>query len=460
LETQSLALPKNLEAESSILGALLINGSIYSIVEGTGLLSEDFLEERHQIIFKAISSIANEGKTPDVITVSDRVNCIAEINKSGGIDYLYQLASNSPIVSESIITDYCDIIIEKSLYREFIRICSESVTEAYRQNFAFDEIVDKSTTSLIDLGNRRQVASVLPIKQIVDNEIVKLRERIELGNPILGISCGYPDLDNLCSGFKPGDMIVLAGRPGTGKTSFALNMAAEIARNQCNVLYFSLEMPSSQLVNRVISTECSVSAKHLMSGKFSDKDEIKRLWAHIDDVSRLSIFIDDTSKLTVSDLRSRAKKLNSDLGKTINPLTGKKKKLDCIFIDYLQLMHSNVYREDRVRQVEDISRNVKLFAKDMGIPIIALAQLNRKVEDRSSKVPMLSDLKDSGAIEQDADMVMFIHREEMYKPDSDKKNTAEIYVQKNRHGQQGLVKLRFIPHYTKFSSIDYSIEDY
>jgi replicative DNA helicase len=459
VETQSLALPKNLEAETSILGSLLLDGRLFSIVEGTGLLAEDFLDERHQIIFKAVTGIHNEGKTPDVITVFDRISSVANEGKTGGIDFLYDLASNAPIVSESLILDYCDIIIEKSLYREFIRICSESVTEAYRQGSSFDEIVDKSTTSLIDLGNRRQVASILPIKQIVDEEVVKLRDRIAKGNPISGISCGYPALDDLCSGFKPGDMIVLAGRPGTGKTSFALNMAAEIARKDFNVLFFSLEMPSSQLVSRIISTECSIPAKHLMSGKF-EPDEIKRLWANIDGVSRLSIFIDDTSKLTVSDLRSRAKKLNSELNRSISPTPGKKNKLDCIFIDYLQLMHSNVYREDRVRQVEDISRNVKLFAKDMGIPIIALAQLNRKVEDRSSKVPMLSDLKDSGAIEQDADMVMFIHREDMYKPDSDKKNTAEIYLQKNRHGQQGLVKLRFIPQYTKFSSIDYSIDDY
>ncbi len=452
METPSLALPKNMEAETSILGCLLLDGKLFSIVEGTGLLPEDFIEERHSLIFRVIRSIYNEGKTPDVVTVSDKLKAVAEDEKTGGVDYLFDLASKAPVVSESIITDYCDIIVEKSLYREFIKICSESVTEAYRQTAGFDEIVDRSTTSLIDLGNRKQVASILPIKDVVDEEIVKLKERIEQGNPISGISCGYPKLDELCSGFKPGDMIVLAGRPGTGKTSLALNIAIEVAKNNLNVLFFSLEMPASQLVNRVIATECSVNAKNLMAGKFSDRDEIKRLWANIDSVSRLPIFIDDTSKLTVSDLRSRAKKLNSELGKTPSSKLGRN-KLDCIFVDYLQLMHSNVYREDRVRQVEDISRNIKLFAKDMGIPIIALAQLNRKVEDRSSKVPMLSDLKDSGAIEQDADMVMFIHREDIYKPDSDKKNTAEIYLQKNRHGQQGVVRLKFIPQYTKFSSI-------
>ncbi|HDT11532.1 MAG TPA: hypothetical protein ENN58_02210, partial [bacterium] len=348
METHSLALPKSIEAETSILGSLLIDGKLYSIVESTGLLPTDFLEERHAIIFQAIVSIYNEGKTPDVITVSDRISAVADNEKTGGIQFLYDLASNAPVVSEALISEYCEIIIEKSLYRAFIKICSESTTEAYRQTADFDEIVDKSTTSLINLCNRRQVSSILPIKQIVDEEIVKLRERIELGNPISGISCGYPALDEICSGFKPGDMIVLAGRPGTGKTSFALNMAVEVAKNNYNVLYFSLEMPASQLANRLIATECSVNAKNLMSGKFSDKDEIKRLWANIDSISRLPLFIDDTSKLTVSDLRSKSKKLNSELNKIIISETGKRKKLDCIFIDYLQLMHSNVYREDRV----------------------------------------------------------------------------------------------------------------
>jgi replicative DNA helicase len=202
-----------------------------------------------------------------------------------------------------------------------------------------------------------------------------------------------------------------------------------------------------------MSIECSVNAKHLLTGKF-DEGETDRLWRNVDSLSRLPIFIDDTSKLTVSDLRSRAKKLDTDLKKS-----GKNKKLDCIMVDYLQLMSSTGFRDDRVRQVEDISRNIKLFAKDMGIPIVALAQLNRKVEDRSTKVPMLSDLKDSGAIEQDADMVMFIHREDVYKQDSEKKNIADIFVQKNRHGQQGVVKLRFVPQYTKFLTMDNYSDD-
>lgn len=452
-------LPGNIEAEASLIGCLLINGKLFSSVEGSGLLAEDFYEERHAVIYRSIASIYSEGKTPDVITVADRIATLEKSSVNIEMKYFYDLANGAPVVSEAILLEYCSIIIEKSLYRELIKICAESSESAYRQSPSFDDVVDKSTSSLITLSNRKQAGSVIPIKKVVDTEILKLRERIESGLQISGISSGYPILDSFCSGFKPGDMVVLAGRPGMGKTSFALNMAIEIARKNNNVLFFSLEMPANQLVNRIIATECSVNAKNLLTGKF-EQGEINRLWAGIDGVSKLPIFIDETSKLTVSDLRSKAKKLDSELKKTPNFLR-KNNKLDCIFVDYLQLMSSNVFRDDRVRQVEDISRNIKLFAKDLGIPIVALAQLNRKVEERSgAKIPMLSDLKDSGAIEQDADMVMFLHREDVYKKDTENKNIADIFIQKNRHGQQGVVHLRFIPQYTKFTSIDHSVDAY
>lgn len=447
-------LPGNVDAEVSLIGCLLINGKLFTTVEGTGLLAEDFYEERNSIVFRAITAIFNEGKTPDVVTVGDKIICLGVENIFPDMKYLYELASRAPAVSESILTEYCDIIIEKSLFRELIKICSDSTENAYRQSLSFEEVADKSTSSLINLSNRKHVSTILKTKDLVEQELLNYKERVERGSTISGISSGYPMLDDLCSGFKPGDMIVLAGRPGMGKTSLALNMAMEIAKNNNNVLFFSLEMPASQIVSRMIATECSVSAKKFNTGTLA-KDELDRLWATIDSVSRLPVFIDESSKLTVSDLRSRAKKLDSELRKTPSK-DRKNNKLDCIFVDYLQLMSSNVFRDDRVRQVEDISRNIKLFAKDLRIPIIALAQLNRKVEERSgNKVPILSDLKDSGAIEQDADMVMFIHREDFYKKDSENKNIADIFVQKNRHGQQGVVKLRFVPQYTKFASMDY-----
>lgn len=452
-------LPGNIEAEASLLGCLLINGKLYTTVEGTGLLAEDFYEERNSVIFRVISAIYSEGKTPDVVTVGDKISCLDVANIFPDMKYLYDIAGRAPTVSESILTEYCNIIIEKALFREMIKICSESSENAYRQSASFDEVADKSTSSLINLSNRRQTTTIQETKDLVQKELENYQKRVDTGSKISGISSGYPMLDDLCSGFKPGDMIVLAGRPGMGKTSLALNMAVEIARNKNNVLFFSLEMPASQIISRMIATECSVSAKRFNTGSL-EQDELGRLWAHIDKVGNLPIFIDETSRLTVSDLRSRAKKLDSSLKKTPSKDRKGPNKLDCIFVDYLQLMSSNVFKDDRVRQVEDISRNIKLFAKDLGIPIVALAQLNRKVEERSTnKTPMLSDLKDSGAIEQDADMVMFIHREDVYKKDSENKNIADLFVQKNRHGQQGLVKLRFVPQYTKFVPYDFNTDN-
>ena len=453
MDLTPLTLPRHIEAETSLLGCLLINGKLFNTVEGTGLLPDDFFEERNSFVFRAIIEINNEGRTPDVVTVSDQLSTVQEKTGVPDVEYLYEIANNAPVISEKIIKEYCNIIVEKALYRSLIKVCADSSENAYRQSLGFDEVVDQTTSFLIDLSNRRQLSTIYKLRDIVDEEMTKLKERVDSKQTISGISSGYPHLDSMCSGFKPGDMVVLAGRPGMGKTSFALNMAIEMARNGNNVLVFSLEMPRSQLGNRVMSIECSVNAKHLLTGKF-EEGETDRLWKNMDSLSRLPIYIDDTSKLTVSDLRSRAKKLDTDLKKS-----GKNKKLDCIMVDYLQLMSSTGFRDDRVRQVEDISRNIKLFAKDMGIPIVALAQLNRKVEDRSTKIPMLSDLKDSGAIEQDADMVMFIHREDVYKQDSDKKNIADIFVQKNRHGQQGVVKLRFVPQYTKFLTMDNYSDD-
>lgn len=451
-------LPGNIEAEASLLGCLLINGKLFTAVEGTGIQAEDFYEERHSVIFRAVTAVYNESRTPDVITVGDRL-LATDPAVFPDPKYLYELAGRAPTVSEAMLLDYCNIIIEKSLLRELIRICSESSDNAYRQTVPFEEVADASTSSLINLSNRRQASTIQKAKDLVQKEIASYQERIARGSSIAGISSGYHMLDDLCSGFKPGDMIVLAGRPGMGKTSFALNMAVEIARNGQNVLFFSLEMPANQIISRIIATECSVSAKRFNTGSL-EKEEINRLWATIDSVGKLPIYIDDTSKLTVSDLRSRAKKLDAELKKSQSKDRNGPNRLDCIFVDYLQLMSSNVYKDDRVRQVEDISRNIKLFAKDLGIPIVALAQLNRKVEERSTnKIPMLSDLKDSGAIEQDADLVMFIHREDVYKKESENKNIADIYVQKNRHGQQGHVKLRFIPQYTKFGSMDYTSDD-
>ena len=457
-------LPSNIDVEAALLGCLLNDGRLFSEAENSGILPEDFSQERNAIVFRAIRSVVASQQIPDVLTVTDAASKMTNPVEPA---YIFDLANNAPIIYEETLQQYCSIILEKSLYREMIGICENTIDSAFRQQESFDELSDKATSSLITLSNRRQVKSVLPLHNLVLDSLNKLEFQQKSGATLQGISSGYPYLDNMCSGFKAGDMIVLAGRPGMGKTGFALNIALAIAKNNLNVLFFSLEMPAEQITNRILSIECSINSRNILNGKL-DQEEINRLYANLDHISELPIYVDETPSITISELRSKAKKLDAELRKTPNLNRETQNKLDCIFIDYLQLMSSNVFKEDKVRQVEDISKNIKKLAKDLGIPIVAMAQLNRKIEERrggkmeiSGNKPMLSDLKDSGSIEQDADMVMFIHREDAYKKSEEEKNNeAEIFVQKNRHGPTGTVKLRFTPQYMKFTPLDTSADSY
>lgn len=465
MENSSLRiLPSNTDIEAALLGCILNDGRLFSETESSGILPEDFSQERNATVFRAICSVVASQQLPDVLTVTDAVS---KMSSPVEPSYIFDLANNAPIIYEETIQQYCSIILEKSLYREMIGICENTIDSAFRQQDSFDELSDKATTSLITLSNRRQTKSISSLKDLVLSSLNKLEFQQKSGATIQGISSGYPYLDNMCSGFKAGDMIVLAGRPGMGKTGFALNIALAIAKNNLNVLFFSLEMPAEQITNRILSIECSINSRNILNGKL-DQEEINRLYANLDSTSGLQIYIDETPSITISELRSKAKKLDAELRKVPNPERQTPNKLDCIFIDYLQLMSSNVFKEDKVRQVEDISKNIKKLAKDLEIPIVAMAQLNRKIEERrggkmeiSGNKPMLSDLKDSGSIEQDADMVMFIHREDAYKKsDEEKNNEAEIFVQKNRHGPTGTVRLRFTPQYMKFTPLDTAADNY
>ena len=465
MEDSSLKiLPSNPDIEAALLGCLLNDGKLYGDVEGFGLLPEDFSQERHAAVFRTIKAIFESQRTPDTLTV---INELSKIPNPPESSFVFDLAKNAPIYSIETLEQYCEIILEKSLHRSLIEICSNAIDNSTQQRSNFDELSDKTTNELIALGNRKHTNSVLPFKTLMGDLLERIKEQSSKNSSLLGISSGYSRLDAMSSGLKPGDMIIIAGRPGMGKTGFAINIALSIAKQNLNVLFFSLEMPAQQILNRFVSIECSINSKSLLNAKF-DTDEITRLWGNFDATANLPIFIDESSSLTIPELRSKAKKLDAELRKTPNPNKTTPNKLDCIFIDYLQLMDSNVFKEDKVRQVEYNSKNIKKLAKDLGIPIIAMAQLNRKIEERrggkmeiSSNKPMLSDLKDSGSIEQDADMVMFIHREDAYrKKEEEKNNEAEIFVEKNRHGPTGSIKFRFVPHYMKFIQLDPVADSY
>lgn len=454
-------LPSSVDIEAALLGCLLNDGQLYGDIAGFGLMPEDFSQERHAAVYRAIRNISESQKTPDALTVIDEFSKMK--NPPPDSSFVFDLAKNAPIYSENTLEQYCSIILEKSLHRSLIRICSNAIDVSYSQKTEFDDLADETTTELIELSNRRHADSAQKVDELMKDFLDRIQKQASKGSALQGISSGYPRLDTMGSGFKPGDMVIIAGRPGMGKTGFAINIALAIAKQNLNVLFFSLEMPAEQILNRFVSIECSISSKSLLNAKF-DPDEATRLWGKFDEIAKRPIYIDDSSSLTIPKLRSVAKKIDAKIRKESNNGA----KLDCIFIDYLQLMDCNLYKEDKVRQVEYNSKNIKQLAKDLGIPIIAMAQLNRKIEERrggkvefSSNKPMLSDLKDSGSIEQDADMVMFIHREDAYKKkEEEKNNEAEIFVEKNRHGPTGIVRLRFTPQYMKFTQIDTVTESY
>ncbi len=444
---QLVTLPHNLEAEASLLGCLLLKGSLHGKVLEKGLQPDDFWEIRHQHIFRAIHEVYQEGRTPDLITVTEELRKKGELETVGGIPYLSELQDAAQFTSDAALADYADIIRDKSLHRQLIKTCEEYAGLSYRQEADFDIIVDRATNDLIKLSLLRQTSAVSRIDDLIANEMAALQQRLRQGRSLQGLTSGYAALDNLTTGFKQGEMIVVAGRPGMGKTSFALNMAVEMARQKATVLFFTIEMPSAQLARRILSQECLVNAKNLITGHL-DEDEYARLWRNIDPLADLPLYIDESSHLTISDVRAKAKKVLVEA-----------KSLDAVFIDYLQLMHDSTYSKqpDRVREVENISRNIKLFAKDLKVPVITLAQLSRKAEDRKDGIPMLSDLRDSGAIEQDADVVMFIHRD--LGKEGKEKDVVTILLRKNRNGQIGDVKLRFISHFTKFVPFDSQEEE-
>lgn len=434
--------PNSIVTEASLLGCLLHNNDFLTVCEEFAIKEDDFYEPKNRVLFRSIYDLVNSSNVADITTVSNHLATEGFLGEAGGIEYLMQITEDIFSVSEKSVAAYAEIVKEKSLHRKMINICRNGISSSMSQEDTFENISDRTTTELVNLSNEKNTATTFLVKDIVQQEIVSLRDRLSKDSSLVGLDTGYDRLNDLTSGLKGGEMIVVAGRPGMGKTSFALNLASNIARTDNPVLFFSLEMPKEQLVQRIIASECGVNSQNLMTGRM-EPNELKRLWEKIDRINKLPIYIDDSAFLTIPALRSKTKKLIS-----------KGVKLKAIFIDYLQLMNSSIKDDNRVRQIEDISRNIKLFAKDMNVPIIALAQLSRKVEERSGKkIPMLSDLRDSGSIEQDSDLVMFVHREEMYDKNTERRGTAELYLEKNRHGATGVIPLMFVAEFTKFRGV-------
>jgi replicative DNA helicase len=436
--------PHSIEAESSVLGGLLLDNGAWDRV-GDLLVDSDFYRYEHRLIYAAVGGLVNATKPADVITVYEQLQALGKADEIGGLAYLNSLAQYVP--SASNIRRYAEIVRERSILRKLVSASDEIATAAFNtQGKAVDKILDEAEQKIFNIGE--EGSRMKQGFQAMDSLVVQLLDRVQemADNPndITGVPTGFYDLDRLTSGFQAGDMIVLAARPSMGKTALAINIAEHVALHEgLPVAVFSMEMGASQLAVRIVGSIGRIDQMHLRTGKLTD-DEWPRLTEAIEKLRNVSLHIDETPGLTTSELRANARRLARQCG-----------QLGLIVVDYLQLMSvsSSMSEENRATAVGEISRGLKMLAKELKCPVIALSQLSRGVESRTDKRPMMSDLRESGAIEQDADVIMFIYRDDYYNKDSKEPGVAEIIISKQRNGPTGTVKLAFVKPLTKFESL-------
>lgn len=435
--------PHSIEGESSVLGGLLLDNSAWDRV-GDMLNESDFYRYEHRLVFAACSKLINESKPADVITVFEELQRLGKADEIGGLAYLNSLAQYVP--SASNIRRYAEIVRERSILRKLVTASDEIATNAFNPGGKpVDKILDEAQSKIFKIGEEgsRMKAGFQSMDSLVVDLLDRVQEMADNPNDVTGVPTGFYDLDRMTSGLQAGDMVVLAARPSMGKTAFAINIAEHVALNeQLPVAVFSMEMGASQLAVRIVGSIGRIDQGHLRTGKLTD-EEWPRLTEAIERLRTISLHIDETPGLTPGELRANARRLARQCG-----------KLGLIVVDYLQLMSGSGGSEDnRATELGEISRGLKMLAKELQCPVIALSQLNRSVEQRADKRPMMSDLRESGAIEQDADIIMFIYRDEYYNKDSRDPGVAEIIIGKQRNGPTGTVRLAFLNHLTRFESL-------
>lgn len=436
--------PHSIEAESSVLGGLLLDNHAWDRV-GDLLVDGDFYRYEHKLIYAAIGSLINASKPADVITVFEHLQNMGKAEEVGGLTYLNRLAQYVP--SASNIRRYAEIVRERGILRKLVTASDEIATHAFNpQGRPVDKILDEAEQKIFNIGEEgsRMKQGFQPMGTLVVDLLDRVQEMADNPNDITGVPTGFVDLDRMTSGLQAGDMVVLAARPSMGKTAFAVNIAEHVALHEgLPVAIFSMEMGASQLAVRIVGSIGRIDQGHLRTGKLSD-EEWPRLTEAIEKLRNISLHIDETPGLTPSELRANARRLARQCG-----------KLGLIVVDYLQLMSGSAGSEgeNRATELGEISRGLKMLAKELQCPVIALSQLNRSVETRTDKRPMMSDLRESGAIEQDADIIMFIYRDDYYNKDSKEPNIAEVIIGKQRNGPTGTVKLFFQKSQTRFESL-------
>lgn len=436
--------PQNIEAEQSVVGAILIeNSALYKAIE---LIStNDFYKEAHRRIFLAMLELCEKNEAIDLVTLTEYLRKKNELESVGGVTYLSLLSNTVPTAAN--IRYHSKIVREKALLRNLISTATEIVTRGYEDSQDIEELLDYAENAIFSISEKKIRPSFIAIRDIITDSFETIERLSEKKELVTGISTGFDKLDTLTSGFQPADLIIVAGRPSMGKTAFCLCIAqyAGIKKRQ-PVAIFSLEMAKEQLVMRMLCAEARVDSHKLRSG-FLSKSDWPKLTTAAERLSEAPIFIDDTPGTSVLEMKAKARRLKAE------------HDLGLIIVDYLQLMSGRVDRrrggaDTREQEISEISRSLKALAKELSVPVIALSQLNRAVESRHDKRPMLADLRESGAIEQDADVILFIFREEVYKTTEENKGIAEIIIGKQRNGPVGTVELAFIDKYTRFENLD------
>ena len=437
--------PQSIEAEKSVLGAMLIDRE--AIAKASEILtSDDFYREAHRVIYSGMLELYNRNEAVDFVTLTEilkRDNKLADV---GGSAYITALADMVPTAAN--VKYHAEIVADKSTLRQMVHVATEIAANGYEANDDVNVLLDEAESKILAIANKNKRTDFTHVNDIVNDAIMQIEKLAQNANGITGIPTDFIDLDRLTSGLHPSDFIILAARPSMGKTALALNIASNVALKAHkkiggepkSVAIFSLEMSKEQLVNRMLCAEGQIDSQRLRVGEMGE-DDWARLWQACDSLSKAKLYIDDTPGITAMDMRSRARRLKAEHG------------LDLIVVDYLQLMQGSGKRNntgDRQQEVSEISRSLKALARELDVPVIALSQLSRSVEARTVKRPMLSDLRESGSLEQDADIVAFLYREDYYNQDTENKNITELIIAKHRNGAVDTVRLFFQKQFTKF----------
>ena len=440
-DQQLKTLPQNLDAEASLLGAIMIDAdALIKIADSVS--ADDFFDPKHRRIYEAIVELYDKRSPIDVLTLADQLKANGSLELIGGAPYLTELTNYVPTASH--VDQYAEIVAQKSLRRRLIQASQDIASMGHNETLGLQALIEEAETRLFDVSQRHIHQDVTSLETILSESFERLDELHKDKGKIRGIATGYKDLDGILAGMQKSDLLILAARPSMGKTALALNIAHNVAlRDKLPVLLFSLEMSKEQLVDRLLAMESGVDAWALRTGNLTDTD-FEKIGQAMGALSEAEMFIDDTPSITVGELRTKARR------------EAHKRELGLIVVDYLQLMSGGRFGGDgnRVQEISEISRGLKSVARELNVPLMALSQLSRSVESRSPQIPQLADLRESGSIEQDADVVAFIYREDYYNPESERKNVTDIFIKKHRNGPTGNIELYFDRDKQKFSSLD------